>query len=71
MSGMFAFAIYFKGDISKWDESRATDKTDIFMGVCLFNGDISDWDVSGVVNMDLMFWGAVSFKHKLRAKEVT
>lgn len=43
---MFYNATEFKGDISKWDVSSASDMAGMFYNATAFNGDISKWDVS-------------------------
>merc|ERR1719201_1592823 len=65
MSGVFANAQCFNGDISKWDVSNVRDMSGMFQGATSFNRDISKWEVSSVSNMNNMFWNAASFKQNL------
>src|SRR5574344_876257 len=48
---------YFNGDISKWDTSKVTDMSDMFM-YSYFNQDISKWNTSNVKDMSKMFDGS-------------
>jgi len=61
MSGMFADASVFNGDLSYWNVSSATDMSGMFYDARIFNGDISNWDTSSVTNMSGMFSSANSF----------
>ncbi len=61
MSGMFAGARVFAGDVSRWDVSKVTDMSDMFADALRFNGDIAGWDVSQVTNMRRMFYHARQF----------
>ena len=47
----------FHGDISKWDVSKITNMSFVFMRADV-NVDISKWDVSNVKSMSHMFWRA-------------
>ena len=51
--------------ISKWNTSRVTDMSRLFMGKSKFNDDISAWDTSNVTDMSYMFHGAKSFNQPL------
>jgi len=61
MSGMFADASVFNGDLSYWDVSSATEMSGMFYDAREFNGDISNWNTSSVTNMSGMFSSANSF----------
>ena len=71
MSGMFAGASLFNGDLSSWDVSAVTDMSDMFAGASLFNGDVSSWDVSAVTDMSWMFIFASSFNQDLSSWDVS
>ena len=44
LSGVFAYPNHkFNGDISRWNDSRVEDMSELFFG-CEFNGDISRWE---------------------------
>ena len=58
---MFADAVNFNGDISKWDTSNVSNMQGMFAWATKFNGDISKWDTSRVVDMAGMFADAVNF----------
>ena len=51
--------------ISKWNTSRVTDMSRLFMGKSKFNDDISAWDTSSVTTMESMFDGASAFNQPL------
>ena len=48
MTRMFAGAMVFDADISKWDVSSVTDMTHMFDGSTVFDAGISKWDASSV-----------------------
>ena len=58
---MFADAVNFNGDISRWNTSNVSNMQGMFAWATKFNGDISKWDTSSVVNMAGMFADAVNF----------
>ena len=71
MSGMFAGADSFNGDISPWDVSGVADMSKMFLYTDSFNGDISEWDVSGVTDMYAMFAYAYSFNGDISEWDVS
>ena len=56
--------------ISKWNTSRVTDMSRLFMGKSKFNDDISAWDTSNVTTMESMFDGASAFNQPLNDWQV-
>ena len=58
---MFADAVNFNGDISRWNTRNVINMQGMFAWATKFNGDISKWDTSSVVNMAGMFADAVNF----------
>ena len=58
---MFADAVNFNGDLSKWNTSNVINMQGMFAWATKFNGDISKWDTSRVVDMAGMFADAVNF----------
>ena len=58
---MFADAVNFNGDISRWNTSNVSNMQGMFAWATKFNGDISKWDTSRVVDMAGMFAYAVNF----------
>jgi surface protein len=55
MSGMFAHASSFNGDVSKWNTAAVTYMIEMFMGASSFNGDVSNWNTAAVRDMSRMF----------------
>ena len=65
MSGMFAFASTFNGDLSGWNVSSVNDMEGMFAGATVFNGNLGKWDVSSVTDMSAMFSGATEFNQDI------
>ncbi len=65
LSGTFANATSFNGDISAWDVSNVTDMSDMFSFASSFNNDIGGWAVDSVTNMKAMFYAASSFNQNI------
>ena len=65
MSGMFAGASSFNGDLSLWNTSGVTDMSAMFTGAISFNSDLSLWNTSSVTNMYAMFRSATGFTSDL------
>jgi len=61
MSGMFANADSFNGDLNDWDVSGVEDISGMFYIAKSFNGNISGWNTENVTNMGYLFSGANSF----------
>ena len=62
---MFADAVNFNGDISRWNTRNVINMQGMFAWATKFNGDISKWDTSSVVNMAGMFADAVNFNRNI------
>ena len=71
MSGMFADATSFNGDISSWDVSSVEDMSGMFSGAASFDHPLDSWDVSAVTDMNNMFIGAASFDRPLDSWNVS
>ena len=61
MSGMFAFASAFNGNISNWNVSTVTNMNDMFEDADSFDWPLNDWNVSAVTTMSFMFDSASDF----------
>ena len=59
------------GHISKWDVSRVTDMSWLFVGQTTFDDNISEWDVSNVTRMKGMFHQARAFNQPLNQWNVS
>ena len=71
MHAMFASAIYFNHDLSKWDVSRVIDMHAMFGVAKSFNHDLSKWNVSRVTDMQGMFGVSESFNQDLSTWDVS
>jgi surface protein len=58
------------GPISKWNTSKVTDMSNLFLDQRNFNDDISSWDVSNVTNMYRTFSGAMTYNQPLNTWDV-
>ena len=65
LTGAFATARRFNGDISGWDTSNVTSMNSMFRGATSFDGDLGLWDVSKVTDMSFMFFGATAFNQDI------
>jgi len=54
-----------KKSIGKWDVSRVTDMSKLFMDAEKFNESLNEWDVSNVTDMHMMFFAALKFNQPL------
>ena len=57
--------------LEKWDVSKVTDMSGMFMDAREFNQPLEKWDVSKVTNMSNMFKNAVSFNQPLEKWDVS
>jgi len=71
MSGMFAGATSFNGDLSNWNVSSVMDMPFMFSEATSFNSDLNNWNVSNVTNMNGMFISATSFNSDLNNWDVS
>ena len=65
MSGMFAGATAFNGDISGWNVEAVTNMHQMFRRATSFNGNIGGWNTVQVTDMSEMFDGASSFNQDI------
>ena len=59
------------GKMPKWNVSKVTDMSELFLDMENFNENISEWDVSNVTNMHGMFEGAWFFDQPLNDWDVS
>jgi len=71
MTGMFAEASSFTGDLSNWDVSNVTDLQGMFVEASSFTSDLSNWDVSNVIVAEALFLDASSFTSDLSNWDVS
>ncbi len=65
LSGMFAGATRFNGDLSAWDVSKIGDMSRMFEGATAFDQPLGSWDTSHAMYMNFMFRKATSFNQPL------
>jgi surface protein len=62
MYALFANAIHFNGDVSRWNVENVTYMDSMFSRAKAFEGNgISTWKVGNVTDMKVMFWHAEAF----------
>ncbi len=72
MSGMFASAVAFNGDLNGWDVSNVSNMGGMFAGAVGFEGNgLNDWNTSNVNNMSEMFANADAFNGDLSSWDVS
>lgn len=72
MSGMFAGALVFNGDLSDWDVSNVSNMYTMFAKAVAFEGTgLSDWKTGNVTNMNGMFYEAEAFNGDLGTWDIS
>ena len=56
--------------IEKWDISKVTDMSGMFLQCTAFNQPLDNWDVSSVKNMNSMFYGCENFNQDISSWDV-
>lgn len=64
-NSMFAGAMFFNSDLSRWDVSQVTTMNNMFSKTYIFNSRLDEWDTSNVTNMFMMFADASCFTSDL------
>ena len=70
-NSMFAGAMFFNSDLSKWDVSQVTTMNSMFTGTYIFNSRLDEWDTFNVTNMYMMFAGTSCFTSDLSRWDVS
>ena len=65
LSGMFADAKLFNGNIGGWNTSGVTNMSHMFRGASAFNQPIGNWNTASVTDMAYMFGGASAFNQRI------
>lgn len=71
MTGVFAGADLFNGNLSNWDVGNVSNLSLMFSDCPAFNGDISSWNVSSATSMLQLFQNATSFNRDISNWDVS
>jgi surface protein len=72
MFATFDTAVFFNGNLSRWDTSQVVNMAQMFRGTEVFQGiGLEDWNTSQVINMASMFYLATKFNGNISHWDVS